>query len=702
MFFIYILTDWKWGLCYKLGDIMDRRFKVVSEYEPRGDQPQAIKELLGYINKGQRYTILKGVTGSGKTYTIAKMIEQLNRPCLVISHNKTLAAQLFGEFKTFYPENNVEYFISYYDYYQPEAYIPSSDTYIEKDADVNEHIDRLRLRATSTLMDKRDVIIVASVSCIYGLGNPKDYRAMTIAVNKEEGPKRDDLIRMLADIFYKRNPVDFSEGSFRVRGDVVEIFPPYAEFPFRIDYFGDSPEEISEFNPITGEVIKTMDSLSIYSTKHFVSTPERLKNAVMRIRQELAQRLKELRDNNMLVAAERLETRTNYDIELMLELGYCSGIENYSRHIAGREEGERPDVLLDYFPDDFVCIIDESHVTVPQLKAMYRGDRSRKETLVEHGFRLPSALDNRPLYFEEFLSKAKQIVFVTATPGDWEKDVSGNAVVELINRPTGLVDPEMIVKPTRGQIEDLLGEIRERIEKNERVLVTTLTKKMSEQLADYLSGYNVRSRYLHSEITSIERVEILRDLRLGNFDVLVGVNLLREGLDLPEVSLVAIMDADKEGFLRSYRSLIQVSGRAARHISGKVILYADRITNSMELAMKETNNRRSVQLEFNKKHNIIPKTIHKTVDDIMKTTGIVGSKKSEDVISDYHTPGYLKQLPEESKIEELMRLMKQASKELNFEYAAFLRDEIKEIEKKLPTQAITKSRRKPKFNRFDR
>jgi excinuclease ABC subunit B len=657
-----------------------REPSVVSDYEPRGDQPQAIEKLVELINSGKKDITLVGVTGSGKTYTLAKALERIHRPTLVISHNKTLAAQLFGEFKTFFPKNAVEYFISYYDYYQPEAYIPQSDTYIEKDADINVQIDRLRLRATSQLLDRRDVVVVASVSCIFGLGSPEDYREMTIRIKKNSHPARKDHLLRLVELHYTRNPVDFSEGTFRVRGDVVEIFPPYSERPFRIEFFGEEPEGIFEIDQLTGEVVSELDSLSIYAAKHFVTPREKMRSASVEIRKELTERLKFLRDENRLLAAERLETRTNYDLEMMREIGYCSGIENYSRHLAGREEGQRPSVFLDYFPKDFLVIIDESHVTLPQLRAMYKGDRSRKETLVEHGFRLPSALDNRPLYFEEFLSLVPQIVYVSATPGDWEKQRSEGALVELINRPTGLVDPRMIIKPTKGQVEDLLGEVRKRTEAGERALVTTLTKKMSEQLADYLVAHGIKARYLHSEIDSLERVDILRDLRLGNFDVLVGVNLLREGLDLPEVSLVAIMDADREGFLRSYRSLIQVSGRAARHIEGTVLLYADKITDSMQKAIDETERRRLVQLKYNQDNNIIPKSIFKSVSEIMLTTSIADNRdKSEE--QTFSAPKYLNELPQESRIEELQRLMKQASKELNFEYAPFYGTKLKKLRK---------------------
>ncbi len=675
-------------------------FKVISDYEPRGDQPKAIEKIVEYINSGRRFLTLKGVTGSGKTYTLAKAMEQIDKPVLIISHNKTLAAQLFGEFQGFLKEDNVEFFISYYDYYQPEAYIPSSDTYIEKDADINDQIEKLRLRATAALMGSRDVAIIASVSCIYGLGSPEDYEAMTVRINKDGTTKRKELMRELVDLHYVRNPIDFSEGTFRARGDVVEVFPSYAERPFRVEFWGDDVERISEIDHLTGEVIKDLDSVAIYAAKHFVTTHDKIKVAVEKIRKELTARLKELRDNEQLLAAERLESRTNYDIELMLELGYCSGIENYSRHIAGREEGERPGCLMDYFPKgDFVVIIDESHVTIPQLKAMFKGDRSRKMTLVEHGFRLPSALDNRPLFFEEFLELAPQIIFVSATPGNWEIEQSGDAVIELINRPTGLIDPEMIVRPTRGQVEDLLGECRKRVAKGERVLVTTLTKKMSEQLADYLNSYNITARYLHSEIDSLERVEILRDLRLGNFDVLVGVNLLREGLDLPEVSLVAIMDADREGFLRSYRSLVQVSGRAARNLGGQVILYADKITDSMKAAMDETKHRREVQIAFNKEHNITPKSIVKSLDEIMATTKIADNMRKEDK-EEYDKPEYLERLPDGSKVEEMTRLMKQAAKDLNFEYAAFLRDQIKDMEKNLPVKTLDKKKKNKPISRF--
>ncbi|MCD6418909.1 excinuclease ABC subunit UvrB [bacterium] len=680
---------------------MSKKFKIHSEYAPTGDQPEAIDALVRGILEGRKYQVLLGVTGSGKTFTIANVIEQVQKPTLIISHNKTLAAQLFGEFKQFFPENAVEFFISYYDYYQPEAYIPESDTYIEKDADINEDIDRLRLRATSSILSRRDVIVVASVSCIYGLGSPKDFREMCVHIGVGEGPSRELLLRELVNIHYVRNPVDFYRGAFRARGDVVEIFPAYEEFVVRVEYWGDVPERISLIHPITGEVFDDVKDFWVYPARHFVVGRQTLRDAIKSIKEELAERLQELRSKGKLLEAQRLEQRTKFDIELMMEIGYCPGIENYSRHISGRKPGERPSCLLDYFPDDFLVVIDESHVTVPQLKGMYRGDRSRKETLIEYGFRLPSALDNRPLVYEEFESLCPQTIYVSATPGDFELELTGGEVVEQLIRPTGLVDPRIEVRSTKGQVENLWVEIKARIDKGERVLVTTLTKRMAEDLADYFSSLGAKSRYLHSEINAIERVEILRDLRLGNIEVLVGVNLLREGLDLPEVSLVAIMDADKRGFLRSHRSLIQIAGRAARHSAGTVILYADEITDAMRRAIEETDRRRKIQEEYNKKHNIVPKSIRKSVDSIILTTAVADARESEKESTESKIPKYIDELPIEAKIDELIRLMKKSAKELDFEYAAYLRDQIKQFQEELniPELRIGKKKRRAPFRK---
>jgi len=683
---------------------MAQKFILHSPFEPTGDQGQAIEKLTEGVLSGKRYQVLLGVTGSGKTFTIANVIARVNKPTLVISHNKTLAAQLYGEFKQFFPENAVEYFISYYDYYQPEAYIPETDTYIEKDADINDDIDRLRLKATTSILSRRDVIVVASVSSIYGLGSPKDFRDLVAYIKVGKGPSRELLLRKLVEIHYVRNPIDFYRGSFRARGDVVEIYPAHEEYVVRIEYWGDVPERITTIDPITGELIDELEDVWIYPARHFVSSRPTIERAVESIKKELAERLEELRKMGKLLEAQRLEQRTLYDIELLLEIGYCPGIENYSRHLSGRKPGERPSCLLDYFPDDFLVVIDESHVTVPQLRGMYHGDRSRKETLVEYGFRLPSALDNRPLTFEEFEALCPQTIYVSATPGDYELEKVGGEVVEQLIRPTGLVDPKIEVRPTRGQIEDLWGEIKKRIERNERVLVTTLTKRMAEDLADYFHSLGAKARYLHSEIDTIERVEILRDLRLGNIDVLVGVNLLREGLDLPEVSLVAIMDADKEGFLRSHRSLIQIAGRAARHKAGTVLLYADRITEAMKLAIEETERRRKIQEEYNRKHGITPQSIKKSVQSILLTTSVADERReSEREKRGPSMPDYIDDLPAEAQIQELIRLMKQAAKELNFEYAAFLRDQIKEIQKELnksPTGG--KKKRRAPFRKLKR
>ncbi len=659
-------------------------FKLVSKYEPQGDQPQAIEELTEGIERGDRFQTLLGVTGSGKTFTMAHTIKNIGRPTLIISHNKTLAAQLYGEFKALFPENAVEYFISYYDYYQPEAYLPVTDTFIEKDSSVNEEIDKLRLKATSSLMSREDVIVVASVSCIYGIGSPKDYQDLMVLVKKGDEYTRKALFYKLVDIHYSRNDIAFEPGTFRVRGDVVEIYPAYATHAFRLEFWGDVLEDITTVDPLTGEILESKDVAVIYPAKHFVTTDEKMKRAVKTIQAELEERLIELREHNKLLEAQRLEQRTNFDIEMMQEIGYCSGIENYSRHIAGRNAGERPYTLIDFFPDDYLTIIDESHVTLPQVRGMYNGDRARKETLVEYGFRLPSALDNRPMKFEEFEESIHQAVFVSATPGPYELEKCEGVVVEQIIRPTGLMDPEIEVRPTDGQIDDLINEITQRTDAGERILVTTLTKRMSEDLTDYLQNMNLRVRYLHSEIDSVERVLILRDLRLGEFDVLVGINLLREGLDLPEVSLVAILDADKEGFLRSERSLMQTAGRAARHKHGKVLFYADKITDSMQKVMDETERRRKIQNQYNIDHNIVPESIYKSVDDVLGSTAIADSRAPEPMkkVADVREK-YAADIDKMNLLEMLRQEMTEAAETLEYERAAALRDEVKKLEEEL-------------------
>ncbi|GAB4375910.1 MAG: excinuclease ABC subunit UvrB [Calditrichia bacterium] len=659
------------------------RFQLVSKYKPAGDQPEAIRQLVEGIRQGRRFQTLLGATGSGKTFTMANVIQEVNKPTLVISHNKTLAAQLYGEFKQFFPHNAVEYFISYFDYYQPEAYIPQTDTYIEKDSSINDEIERLRLKATASAMSRRDVIIVASVSCIYGIGSPQDYREMVCLIQKGESIDRYDLFGKLVDIHYSRNDISPDRGTFRVRGDVIEIYPAYEKYAIRLDTFGDEVEEIVYFDTTTGEILDEVDQVVIYPASHYVTTEVKLKRAIQAIREELEERLQELRREGKLLEAQRLEQRTNFDLEMIQEIGYCSGIENYSRHISGRKPGEPPYTLIDFFPRDFLCIIDESHQTIPQLNGMYRGDYTRKKTLVDHGFRLPSALDNRPLRFEEFMEKINQVIFVSATPSEFEIQQSGGEVVEQIIRPTGLIDPVIEVRPTRGQIDDLIEEIHQRVKKNERTLVLTLTKRMAEDLTDYLQNLNIRTQYLHSEIDSLERVDILRDLRLSEFDVLVGINLLREGLDLPEVSLVAILDADKEGFLRSEVSLLQIAGRAARNVEGKVILYADTITQSMRKAMEETERRRQKQTEYNRKHNITPQTIYKTVDEIMQTTSVADVRaryKTKKAVREFQ---YMDKLTGKELISQLELEMKKAAENLEFEKAAQLRDEIKRLKGKM-------------------
>ncbi|HET6763019.1 MAG TPA: excinuclease ABC subunit UvrB, partial [Longimicrobiaceae bacterium] len=609
-------------------------FQLESPYAPKGDQPRAIQELSEGLARGDKYQTLLGATGTGKTYTIANVIAAHGRPTLLMSHNKTLAAQLYGEMKQLFPKNAVEYFISYYDYYQPEAYVPSTDTYIEKDSSINEDIERLRLRATSSLMEREDVIIVSSVSCIYGLGDPREYRQLMLTLECGQEMPRKKMLEALVGIQYSRNDASFERGTFRVRGDTVEVYPAYEEQGVRIELWGDEVERITRFDPLTGDTIAALPRTAIYPATHFVSQRPTIERAVTRIRSELTERLRELLGQNKLLEAQRLESRTNFDIEMMLEIGTCAGIENYSRHIAGREEGERPACLFDYFPEDFLLVVDESHVSVPQIGGMYNGDRARKLTLVDHGFRLPSALDNRPLKFDEWELLTPKAVFISATPGEYEVAKSGGVVVEQIIRPTGLVDPEVIVRPVKGQVDDLLAEIREREARGERVLVTTLTKRMAEDLTGFFQQQGVRVRYLHSDIETLERVEILRDLRLGRFDVLIGINLLREGLDLPEVSLVAILDADKEGFLRSSSSLIQTVGRAARNSRGQAILYADRVTGSMQRMMEETERRRVLQEQYNRDHGIIPQTIMKSVEEIERSTRVADSRSTKTAAAD--------------------------------------------------------------------
>ncbi|MBA4156336.1 MAG: excinuclease ABC subunit UvrB [Gemmatimonadetes bacterium] len=661
-------------------------FNLTSPFSPRGDQPRAIRELNEGLARGDRYQTLLGATGTGKTLTMAHVIAQHGRPALVMSHNKTLAAQLYGELKQFFPRNAVEYFISYYDYYQPEAYVPSTDTFIEKDSSINEDIERLRLRATSSLMEREDVIIVSSVSCIYGLGDPQEYRALLLTLEVGQEIRRKDILEALVNIQYSRNDVAFERGTFRVRGDTIEIYPAYDEQGVRIELWGDEIERISRFDLVTGDTITTMKKAAIYPATHFVTQRPTLERAVHRIRDELKDRLLVLQRENRLLEAQRLESRTHFDIEMMLEIGTCAGIENYSRHIAGRAEGERPACLLDYFPSDFLLMVDESHVTVPQIGGMFNGDRARKTTLVEHGFRLPSALDNRPLKFEEWERLTPKAVFVSATPSAYEMEKSGGVVVEQIIRPTGLIDPEVVIRPVRGQVDDLLAEIRERAAKGERVLVTTLTKRMAEDLTDFFQQTGVRVRYLHSDIVALERVEILRDLRLGKFDVLIGINLLREGLDLPEVSLVAILDADKEGFLRSANSLIQTVGRAARNSAGRAILYADRVTGSMQRMMEETERRRQIQMEYNERHGIIPQTIIKSVEEIQLTTRVADGRaqdKKEKALAKVAEArakyGAEQGRDPEEVIREIEREMRDAAAQLDFERAAILRDQLLEV-----------------------
>jgi excinuclease ABC subunit B len=665
-------------------------FQLQAPFEPAGDQPKAIAELLGGLERGDRFQSLLGVTGSGKTMTMANVIARYGKPTLVMSHNKTLAAQLYGEIKSFFPHNAVEYFISYYDYYQPEAYVPTTDTYIEKDASINEDIDRLRLRATSSLMERDDVIIVATVSAIYGLGDPVSYREQMVTITQGQRVNRDDVLRSLVKIQYNRNDVAFERGTFRVRGDTVEIFPAYEEQGVRVELWGDEVERISKINVLTGETIATLERAAIYPAKHFVTQRPTLERAVKLIREELVERLAELKNAGRLLEAQRLESRTNFDIEMMLEIGTCAGIENYSRHLSGRASGERPACLFDYFPDDFLVVVDESHVTLPQIGGMFNGDRARKLTLVDYGFRLPSALDNRPLMFDEFLALTPRAVFVSATPGELELRLSEGVVVEQIIRPTGLIDPEIEVRPVRGQVDDLLGEIRKRAAIGERVLVTTLTKRMSEDLTDYLQQVGVRVRYMHSDIDAIERMEIVRGLRLGDFDVLVGINLLREGLDMPEVSLVAILDADQEGFLRSDRSLIQTVGRAARHLNGKAIFYADRITGSMQRCIDETARRRELQRAHNEEHGIIPVSVSKSIDQVRFITRVADARTEREEergpkrrkVAEAEAPGY-EMVDPETLVAMLEQQMREAATALDFEAAARLRDQLFEVKARM-------------------
>lgn len=655
---------------------MKDQFELVSKYSPQGDQPEAIRQLVQGINENKRYQTLLGATGTGKTFTVSNVIKEVNKPTLVIAHNKTLAGQLYSEFKEFFPNNAVEYFVSYYDYFQPEAYVPSTDTFIEKDSSVNDEIDKLRHSATSALFERQDVIVIASVSCIYGLGSPEEYRNMVLSLRKEMEIERNQLLHRLVDIQYERNDIDFKRGTFRVRGDVVEIFPVSRdEHCIRVEFFGDEIDRIREVDALTGEILGERDHVAIFPASHFVTGEEKLNKAIENIEKELEERLAELREDNKLLEAQRLEQRTRYDLEMMREMGFCSGIENYSRHLTLRPAGSTPYTLIDYFPEDFLMVIDESHVTLPQVRGMFNGDRARKQVLVDHGFRLPSALDNRPLTFDEFEKHIHNAVFVSATPGPYELEHTPEMVQQII-RPTGLLDPTIEVRPIEGQIDDIIGEIQERIKKNERVLITTLTKKMSEDLTDYLKEIGIKVQYLHSEVKTLERIEIIRELRLGKYDVLVGINLLREGLDIPEVSLITILDADKEGFLRSERSLIQTIGRAARNANGHVILYADKITNSMEIAINVTRERRKVQEEYNKKHGITPMTIQKGIREAIRATHAAEEQEEYKPSASF---GKMSKKERDKLIATMEKEMKAEAKALNFERAAELRDLLLEL-----------------------
>ncbi|OIK16373.1 excinuclease ABC subunit B [Bacillus sp. MUM 116] len=655
---------------------MKDQFELVSKYSPQGDQPEAIRQLVEGIGQNQRYQTLLGATGTGKTFTISNVIKEVNKPTLVIAHNKTLAGQLYSEFKDFFPNNAVEYFVSYYDYYQPEAYVPQTDTFIEKDASINDEIDKLRHSATSSLFERKDVIVIASVSCIYGLGSPEEYREMVLSLRAGMEIERNQLLHRLVDIQYERNDIDFKRGTFRVRGDVVEIFPVSRdEHCMRVEFFGDEIDRIREVDALTGEIIGERDHVAIFPASHFVTREEKMRKAIENIEKELEERLQVLRDQDKLLEAQRIEQRTRYDLEMMREMGFCSGIENYSRHLTLRPAGSTPYTLLDYFPEDFLIVIDESHVTLPQVRGMFNGDKARKEVLVEHGFRLPSALDNRPLTFNEFEKHIHNIIFVSATPGPFELEHTPEMIEQII-RPTGLLDPPIEVRPIEGQIDDLIGEIQDQVKRNERVLITTLTKKMSEDLTDYLKEIGIKVQYLHSEVKTLERIEIIRELRLGKYDVLVGINLLREGLDIPEVSLVAILDADKEGFLRSERSLIQTIGRAARNANGRVIMYADRITNSMEVAISETKRRRAIQEEYNQKHGITPQTIQKDIRDVIRATH---AAEEQEEYKPTAALGKMSKKEKERLIADMEKEMKEAAKALNFERAAELRDLILEL-----------------------
>ena len=656
------------------------RFELVSDFQPTGDQPEAIAKLVDGIAQGLRHQVLLGATGTGKTFAVASIVAQVQRPTLVMCHNKTLAAQLYSEYKSFFPNNAVEYFVSYYDYYQPEAYIPRTDTYVEKETDINQEIERLRLAAMSSVFSRRDVIVVASVSCIYALGNPQEWGRVVVVLKRGEIRRRDGVLRHLVDIQYERNDIELRPGRFRVRGDTLEVMPAAGETVFRVEFFGDELDRITEVDSVTGQVLRAHEQISIYPAKPFVTPEEQMERAIRDVEAELTERLDDLRKNDKLLEAQRLEQRCKFDLEMMREVGYCSGIENYSRHIDGRPAGAAPWTLLDYFPDDYMLVVDESHMSLPQVRGMFNGDRSRKQVLVDYGFRLPSALDNRPLTFDEFERHIRQAIYTTATPGPYEMQHSQQTVQQII-RPTGLVDPQIIVKPAQGQVDDLVGQIRRRAEKHERVLVTTLTKRMAEDLADYLLELGIKVHYLHSEVQTFERVEILRDLRLGAYDVVVGINLLREGLDLPEVSLVAILDADKEGFLRSEQSLIQTMGRAARHVNGTVIMYAERVTNSMQRAIDETNRRRAIQAKYNEDHGIVPASIVKAVRDLTDSIRAAAKEKAR--------PGA--RLPKDEVarlIRELEKQMKQAAQELEFEKAALLRDQIFELRQELEDERL--------------